>query len=65
MALTFPNRKKKHERVNFRTDVELLEKLDFLVLEAKRTDEKASRTSVIETLIQQAKLDKTFTKYKR
>lgn len=65
MALIFPNRRKKIERVNFRTDAELLEKLDFLVLEAKRTDEKASRSSVIETLIQQAKLGKTVTKYKR
>lgn len=65
MVLSFPNRKKKNERINFRTDVEMLEKLDYLVIEAKRTDEKASRTSVIEALIQQARLDKNGSRLKR
>lgn len=56
MRITIPVRKKKARRLNFMVNDDITTTLDYLVMLAKRTDEKASRTSVIESLIKTARI---------
>lgn len=51
MMLHIPRRMKKSQRLNLKVDEFTHTKLNNLVLQAQQNDEKANKTSVIESLI--------------
>ncbi len=56
MKVTLPHRMKKSLRLNLKVDENTHAKLNNLVIQAQQADEKANKTSVIESLIMCARI---------
>ncbi len=56
MKVTIPHRLKKSFRLNLKVDENTHAKLNNLVIQAQQADEKANKTSVIESLIMSARI---------